>query len=173
MEHTFKEGDRVRVIDSRPADWCESPLWTDEMNRYAGKEGVVVEPSNVRAVGVQFEDGKSWHYKPSWLKPLEARQEPLLKVGDRVRLLRPRYRYPAGEILTIEEVESNDLRLPYKVGGWWMGKEDVEPISEQLQKANSSLSEIKRILGIWRAQGPTAKLPLINKTKLLTTIKLD
>lgn len=172
MEHTFKEGDRVRVIDSRPADWDRIPFWVDSMDRYAGEEGIV-ERSNERAVVVRFESGESWRYKPSWLKPLQARQEPLLKVGDRVRVLRDVYRFSEGQILTIEAVDSADPYFPYKAGGLWVGKEDVEPISKQPQKGNCGLSEIKRILGIGRTQEPTAKLPLINKTKLLTTIKLD
>lgn len=175
MKHQFKIGDRVRVIASRPADWSENPIWTSSMDGCAGKEGVVNQVGNY--VRVRFEDGNCWDYKPSWLLPIPAKKEALLKVGDCVRVLDSKPLQPAGTILPIDQVDSDDPNLLYRVGRWWYRKDQVELVgSNTVESARISIPHIdaiKSLFGAGNPKEPTTKLPLISKTKLLTTIKLD
>lgn len=174
MEHQFKIGDRVRVIGSRPADWTGFPYWTDSMDKSAGKEGAVVFLDKAR-VGVMFANGPYYSYKPSWLIP--ATNEALLKVGDRVKLLSDCGFHLAGTILPIDRVDSNDPKLPYKAGGWWYSKDQVELVEssavESVRISTPHIDAIKDFFGVSKPKESAAKLPLISKTKLLTTIKLD
>ena len=176
MEHQFKIGDRVRVIGSRPADWVESPIWTDSMDKSAGKEGIVLSIGKAR-VGVIFEDGSYYNYKPSWLTPVPTEDTPLLKVGDCIKVLRNRDYHPMGTALIIEKVDSNDQYLPYRAGGWWYRKDDVEHVTpscvEPMRISTPHIDAIKDFFGVSKSKESVAKLPLISKTKLLTTIKLD
>lgn len=170
MEHTFKEGDRVRVIDSRPADWAKAPF-----DRYTRKEGIV-ESSNERAVEVRFRDGGCWRYKPSWLTPVPTEETPLLKVGDCIKVLRNISHHPVGTTLIIERVDLRDPNLPYRAGGWWYGKDDVELVIpsrvEPMRISIPHIDAIKDFFGVSKSKESAAKLPLISKTKLLTNIKL-
>ena len=178
MEHQFKIGDRVRVITSRPADFATSPIWTASMDRYAGEDGYIDSVSlNPERVSVRFKDGNIWKYKPSWLTPVPTEETPLLKVGDRVRLLCDTPCHSAGSILTIDRVDLNDPQLPYRVGGWRVTKDCVE-LANQIPIRSVSISipcidRIKSFLGVNSPKETAAKLPLISKTKLLPTIKLD
>lgn len=176
MEHQFKIGDRVRVIGSRPADWVELPIWTDSMDKFAGKEGTVAF-LNKADVGVTLENGSYYTYKPSWLTPVPTKETPLLKVGDCIKVLRNRGYHPVGTTLIIEKVDSNDPDIPYRVGGWWYKKDDVELVIpscvEPMRISTPGIDAIKHFFGVSKSKESVAKLPLISKTKLLTTIKLD
>ena len=176
MEHQFKIGDRVRVIGSRPVDWAEYPIWAGSIDKSAGKEGTVVFLGKA-CVGVMFEDGSYYSYKPSWLTPVPTEETPLLKVGDCIKVLRNISCHPVGTTLIIERVDSNDTSLPYRAGGWWYGKDDVELVTpsyvEPMRISTPGIDAIKDFFGVSKFKEPTAKLPLISKTRLLTTIKLD
>ncbi len=69
MEHEFKVGDKVRVIDHRPAGAEEFPKWVHSMDECAGKTGVVIW-ANI-FIQVKFDDGKVWIYKPEWIRHAE------------------------------------------------------------------------------------------------------
>ena len=169
MKHQFKIGDRVRVIGHRPADWFENPIWISTMDGYAGKEGVA-DIIGVY-VGVRFKDGKYCNYKPSWLIPIPAKEEALLKVGDRVRVLCSNSNRPAGTILSIDRVDSADMSLPYHAENWWYSKDQVELVAPNPLKSPPTFKS--KCLSVRPYPKSTTKLPLINKAKLLTTIKLD
>lgn len=176
MEHQFKIGDRVRVIGHRPTDLVGLPPWNSEMDKTCGKKGFIAG-FLPHSICVRLENGGMWCYKPSWLKPLQAWQESLLKVGDYIKVLRDKGFFPVGTTLIIERVDSNNLGLPYRAGGWWFGKDDVELVTPScFEPMRISTPYIYAKKGFWGASNPkepTSKLPLINKTKLLTTIKLD
>lgn len=171
MEHQFKIGDRVRVMGSRPADWREPPVWAASMDGYAGKEGVVYLIGI--CVGVRFENGKCWNYKPSWLIPIPAKEEALLKVGDRVRVVGNDPFFCKGAEGVVDTVDPRDSICTYRVNGRWVDNSSIEPIHTETPSRPSVVSAAKHFLGIDRSKESTTKLPLINKTKLLTTIKLD
>lgn len=172
MEHQFKIGDRVRVIDHRPVDCYKHPVWTGAMDEYAGKEGIVEHLSEF-FIDVRFETGVLYFYKPSWLEPIPAKDGPLLKVGDRVRVVKDFADFHKGDEAVVDKVDPGDPFLAYRVNGVWVGKSRIEPICTESPSRPSVVSAAKRFLGIDCPKGPAVKLPLISKTKLLTTIKLD
>lgn len=176
MEHQFKIGDRVRVIGYRPIDCHEYPIWTNAMDRYAGKEGAV-ESLSEDTIVVRLETGTFYSYKPSWLEPIPAKDGPLLKVGDCIKVLRGNDIHSVGTTLIIERVDSNNPALPYRAGDWWFKKDDVELVTpscvEPMRISTPCIDIIKGFFGVSKSKESAAKLPLISKTKLLTTIKLD
>lgn len=70
MEHEFKVGDKVMVIDHRPADAEEFPKWVHSMDECAGKTGVVIWV-NTLTIQVKFDDREVWVYKPEWIRHAE------------------------------------------------------------------------------------------------------
>lgn len=70
MEHEFKVGDKVMVIDHLPADAEEFPKWVHSMDECAGKTGVVIWV-NTLTIQVKFDDGEVWAYKPEWIRHAE------------------------------------------------------------------------------------------------------
>lgn len=62
----FEVGNQVQIINRIPNDWRDPPQWTEYMNEYVGKTGVVRVVSKT-SIGVLFAEGGSWNYKPSWL----------------------------------------------------------------------------------------------------------
>lgn len=177
MEHQFKIGDRVRVIDHRPHDWAKRPKWVEMMDTTYGKVGTITDLREDQ-LELRFDDRLlPFWYRHSWVEPFPAKEEPLLEVGDRVRLLCDTLSHSKGSIHTIERVDAADPAQPYRVGGWWCGKNQVELVGSSSDKpARESTSWIDLIQGLCGAGSPQEsanKLPLINKTKLLTTIKID
>ena len=49
MEHQFKIGDRVRVIDHRPHDWAKSPTWVERIPAKATIEAVAEIKADLEA----------------------------------------------------------------------------------------------------------------------------
>ncbi len=70
MKHNFKSGDKVRIIDHRPADVGESPHWVTTMDEYIDETGVVVRVEESYIL-VEFDDGECWCYKPEWISHAE------------------------------------------------------------------------------------------------------
>ena len=63
----FHAGDIV--IPVRPKSYDERrthPVWTDEMDKFNGAAGTVVHANGL--IGVSFETGKVYYYRPSWLR---------------------------------------------------------------------------------------------------------
>lgn len=148
------------------------------MDHYAGEEGdVILAPPDGAFVNVRFKDNGVWSYSPSWLIPIPAKNEALLKVGDRVRVLCSNSNRPAGTILSIDRVDSADMDFPYHAENWWYSKDQVELVEsntvESVGISTPCIDAIKSIFGAGTPKESTTKLPLISKTKLLTTIKLD
>ncbi len=83
----YKVGDWVKTVAERPADAETSPQWSESMDRWAGKEGMVTEIG--RYVHVAFNTGWSqFSYKASWLTLVRKRVDPPFKSGDYVRVLK-------------------------------------------------------------------------------------
>lgn len=183
MEHKFKVGDRVRVIDHRPSDAYELPNWTEEMDKTLGRIGVVKRRYG-DILHVSFPDN-CWHYKSSWLIPVKSDSNhdtprPQFKPGNRVRvkpdadISLPYLNAMRHKDLTVELYDKSDNTC--KAGGWWWKAEWLEPVDpEPVRPARSLLESCihSLISSVKAAQPITGKLPLINSTRLLTNIKLD
>lgn len=199
MTHEFKIGDRVRVVNRRPEDCRDTPTWNPMMDETLGKEGIIADIiKDLESFRVAFSNGATWSYKPSWLVPAETRSEtakpnPPFKPGDRVRVKPLGYimehnrfgcpdgmRPLAGEIVTIGRYDPNDNS--YSAAGYWWNPECFESVESEHtpelavpMRSDGSASFETLLGGLFpMPSSPSAdKLPLIDPTKLLTTIKLD
>lgn len=70
--HTFKVGDKVRVIDHRPSNFTEPPTWCELMDKRTGQIGTVTGKLIGGILTVSFGDGW-WNYRPEWLTPVTRR----------------------------------------------------------------------------------------------------
>lgn len=68
----YEVGDTVRVVDHRPDDWAENPVFTDQIECRCGSIGKVVNLNSARNwVVIQFSNFVSWTFKPNWLIPMK------------------------------------------------------------------------------------------------------
>lgn len=69
-KHTFKVGDKVRVIDHRPQISALPVSWAPSMDKYFGEVGIVDEVYGCGVFKLAFADGSTWPFDPAWLTPV-------------------------------------------------------------------------------------------------------
>lgn len=69
-KHTFKVGDKVRVINHRPPISALPVSWAPSMDKYFGEVGIVDEVCGYGVFKLAFADGRTWSFDPAWLTPV-------------------------------------------------------------------------------------------------------
>lgn len=69
-KHTFKVGDKVRVIDHTPLPSTLPVIWVSAMNEYCGKIGTIGIICQSGVINVVFDDDNDWSFDPAWLTPV-------------------------------------------------------------------------------------------------------
>lgn len=177
MEHKFKIGDRARLIRH------DAPFLAGEIVEVVGfsPEG---EPT------VRTGERAHWVYSSS-LEPIESAPSsaPGIKAGDKVRVVRrgkpddvpswnPSMDSTIGEVGTVTEVCSGGyLHVKFDDGQRWYYKPEwLEPVPPACVDGFSVIdSAIQAVRGMFapRDKQPVPDVPLLESTRLLTTIKLD
>lgn len=177
MEHKFKIGDRARLIRHDP------PFNAGETVEVVG---FFTETHPVVRVG----ERAAWVFSGS-LEPIESAPSstPGIKAGDKVRVVRRGKPddIPAwdslmdstiGEVGTVTEVcSSGYLRVKFDDGQKWYYKPEwLEPVPPACVDGSSAIgSAIQAVRGMFSFidKQPVPDVPLLESTRLLTTIKLD
>lgn len=72
--HSFKVGDKVKVIDTPPSDGdiAGRASWCPQKNGTCGRIGTITDIDSDGDIRVAFEDDCYW-YRPEWLRPVEEK----------------------------------------------------------------------------------------------------
>lgn len=181
MKHEFKIGDRARLIRN------DVPFNAGEIVEVVGfsPDG---EPT------VRIGERAHWVFSYS-LEPIESAPSctpsstPGIKAGDKVRVVRrgkpddvpswnPSMDSTIGEVGTVTEVcSSGYLRVKFDNGQKWYYKPEwLEPVpptcADGSPAISSAIQAVRGMFGFVDKQ-PVPDVPLLESTRLLTTIKLD
>lgn len=166
MEHEFKVGDKVRVIDHRPSRGVI--VWVYDMDACCGKTGVITKKNDnplwfrVKILGEE----NDWAFVPEWLTLVESGSKadtakPRFNPGGRVRVKsrewfdgQPEHTWRRGHVrinegsrkeslmgrvVTIDKYDEEDNT--YEADGIWWKAEWLEPVEAEIRPALSNPSK--------------------------------